>query len=301
MNSISEVPKKVIVPLAGIGTRLLPSTKAIPKEMLPILDKPMIQYVVEEIACAEFEEIIFVTHSSKNSIENHFDESFDLLSSLNKTKKKHLKDLSSISNIDVKIISIRQKEPKGLGHAVLCAKPLIKNEPFAVVLPDRIFNPKEKGKNLKNMKNLFIKNHNTLLLLEEVKPEDVTKYGIVKLAQKKEVQELNKIIDIVEKPQMKIAPSNLAVLGRYIFNFSIFNYLEKITMNNSGEFELTDAIKKMIKDETVQGIKSKDICFDCGDKLGYAKAFYSISLENNLFSKELLDFLKNLTKSKSGK
>ena len=166
MNSISEVPKKVIVPLAGIGTRLLPSTKAIPKEMLPILDKPMIQYVVEEIACAEFEEIIFVTHSSKNSIENHFDESFDLLGSLNKTKKKHLKDLSSISNIDVKIISIRQKEPKGLGHAVLCAKPLIKNEPFAVVLPDRFFNPKEKGKNLKNMKNLFIKNHNTLLLLE---------------------------------------------------------------------------------------------------------------------------------------
>ena len=130
MNSISEVPKKVIVPLAGIGTRLLPSTKAIPKEMLPILDKPMIQYVVEEIASAEFEEIIFVTHSSKNSIENHFDESFDLLGSLNKTKKKHLKDLSSISNIDVKIISIRQKEPKGLGHAVLCAKPLIKNEPF---------------------------------------------------------------------------------------------------------------------------------------------------------------------------
>lgn len=294
--------KKVVVPVAGLGSRMLPATKAIPKEMLPILDKPLIQYIVEEIVNAEFEEIIFVTHSSKNSIENHFDTSFNLEDIFsNRNAKKNSPKLPNSNNKNIKIISIRQSEAKGLGHAILCAKPLIKNEPFAVILPDRIFYPKEKGKNLKIMKDSFKKNQSSVILLENVLLEDVSKFGIVKLNSEKKPKALNQIIDIVEKPKTKLAPSNLAVLGRYIFNFSIFDYLEKISINSSGELELTDAIKMMVNKEVVKGIKSSDTCFDCGDKLGYAKAFYAISLENKLFTKDLLDFLKNLIEFKSEK
>ena len=301
MKSNQKV-KIAVVPVAGLGSRMLPATKAIPKEMLPVFDKPLIQYVVEEIINAEFDEIIFVTHSSKNSIENHFDDGFYLEDiSSKKNTKKRLSVMPSKSNKSIKIISIRQSEAKGLGHAILCAKPLLKNKPFAVILPDRIFYPKEKGKNLKKMKDSFETNQTSKILLENVESEDVSKFGIVKLNVEKNSKELNKIIDIVEKPKINQAPSNLAVLGRYIFNYSIFDYLEKISKNSSGEFELTDAIKKMIKHEHVQGIISKDTCFDCGDKLGYAKAFYSISLENNLFSKDLLEFLKNLVKLNSEK
>tara|TARA_B100001093_G_C26855155_1_gene1027053 strand:+ start:2996 stop:3901 length:906 start_codon:yes stop_codon:yes gene_type:complete len=301
MKSNQKV-KIAVVPVAGLGSRMLPATKAIPKEMLPVFDKPLIQYVVEEIINAEFDEIIFVTHSSKNSIENHFDDNFYLEDiSSKKNTRKNLSVISSKSNKSIKIISIRQSEAKGLGHAILCAKSLLKNEPFAVILPDRIFYPKEKGNNLKKMKDSFEINQTSKILLENVEPEDVSKFGIVKLNIKKNSKELNKIIDIVEKPEINQSPSNLAVLGRYIFNYSIFDYLEKISKNSSGEYELTDAIKKMIKHEHVQGIESKDTCFDCGDKLGYAKAFYSIALENNLVSKDLLEYLKNLVKFKSEK
>ena len=273
--------RKAVIPVAGLGTRMLPASKAIPKEMFPIIDKPIIQYIVEEINFAGFEEIIFVTHSSKNSIQNHFDKSFELESTLAKRLKRQLlNEIQDIHNLRTKIITIRQGEALGLGHAILQARSAVSGEPFAVVLPDRVMNAQEvnlKKDNLALMKKHFEKNKSNIILLEKI---DKGSQIYTEWPKKKTIkdQEFKTLMDIVEKPSPGKSPSNKAVLGRYIFKNEIFNSLEFISKKNLNskkikEIELTDAIKHYINNggEVVSTL-SKGECFDCGDKLGYLKA-----------------------------
>ncbi|MBH20107.1 MAG: UTP--glucose-1-phosphate uridylyltransferase [Crocinitomicaceae bacterium] len=276
--------RKAIIPVAGLGTRMLPATKVIPKEMLPIIEKPIIQYVVEEVIEAGFKDIIFVTHSSKNSIENHFDRSFELESTLEKrVKRSLLKEIKSISKLKVNISSIRQPEALGLGHAILQAKDIIEDEPFAVILPDRVMNPYKqdaKKKNLSFMKLEFEKLQSSLILFEKVSKKEVANYGIAKLS-KSNNKNLMLLDDIVEKPSIKNAPSSYAVVGRYIFTSEIFNELETITKlkkDTSKEIELTDAIKGLLKKKkSVFAAFLKGDCFDCGNPIGYFKSIVEVA------------------------
>ena len=279
--------RKAIIPVAGLGTRMLPATKVIPKEMLPIIEKPIIQYVVEEVIEAGFKDIIFVTHSSKNSIENHFDRSFELESTLEKrVKRSLLKEIKSISKLKVNISSIRQPEALGLGHAILQAKDIIEDEPFAVILPDRVMNPYEqdaKKKNLSFMKLEFEKLQSSLILFEKVSKKEVSNYGIAKLS-KSNKKNLMLLDDIVEKPSIKNAPSNYAVVGRYIFTSEIFNELEamtKLKKNTSKEIELTDAIRGLLKkNKNVFAAFLKGECFDCGNPIGYFKSIVEVAVNH---------------------
>ena len=279
--------RKAIIPVAGLGTRMLPATKVIPKEMLPIIEKPIIQYVVEEVIEAGFKDIIFVTHSSKNSIENHFDRSFELESTLEKrVKRSLLKEIKSISKLKVNISSIRQPEALGLGHAILQAKDIIEDEPFAVILPDRVMNPYEqdaKKKNLSFMKLEFEKLQSSLILFEKVLKKEVSNYGIAKLS-KSNKKNLMLLDDIVEKPSIKNAPSNYAVVGRYIFTSEIFNELEamtKLKKNTSKEIELTDAIRGLLKkNKNVFAAFLKGECFDCGNPIGYFKSIVEVAVNH---------------------
>ena len=279
--------RKAIIPVAGLGTRMLPATKVIPKEMLPIIKKPIIQYVVEEVIEAGFKDIIFVTHSSKNSIENHFDRSFELESTLEKrVKRSLLKEIKSISKLKVNISSIRQPEALGLGHAILQAKDIVEDEPFAVILPDRVMNPYEqdaKKKNLSFMKLEFEKLQSSLILFEKVSKKEVSNYGIAKLS-KSNKKNMMLLDDIVEKPTIKNAPSNYAVVGRYIFTSEIFNELEamtKLKKNTSKEIELTDAIRGLLKkNKNVFAAFLKGECFDCGNPIGYFKSIVEVALSH---------------------
>ncbi|MBU78858.1 MAG: UTP--glucose-1-phosphate uridylyltransferase, partial [Flavobacteriales bacterium] len=213
--------KKVIIPVAGLGTRMLPSTKAIPKEMLPVLNKPIIQYIVEEAIHAGFKEIILVTHSSKYSIENHFDKSFELEATLEKrVKRGMLKEIRAISKLNISMQSIRQGEAKGLGHAILCAERLIGKEPFAVILPDMLISKDNgnAGDSLKEMRLNFEKDEISSVLLGKAKKADITKYGIAQIKKNSKLPGLGLIEKIIEKPSIKKAPSNLYAAGRYIFN-----------------------------------------------------------------------------------
>ena len=293
--------RKAIIPVAGLGTRMLPATKVIPKEMLPIIEKPIIQYVVEEVIEAGFKDIIFVTHSSKNSIENHFDRSFELESTLEKrVKRSLLKEIKSISKLKVNISSIRQPEALGLGHAILQAKDIVEDEPFAVILPDRVMNPYEqdaKKKNLSFMKLEFEKLQSSLILFEKVSKKEVSNYGIAKLS-KSNKKNLMLLDDIVEKPTIKNAPSNYAVVGRYIFTSEIFNELEamtKLKKNTSKEIELTDAIRGLLKkNKNVFAAFLKGECFDCGNPIGYFKSIVEVALSHPELK---IEFRKILSKT----
>ncbi len=289
---------KVIIPVAGLGTRMLPATKVIPKEMLPIVDKPIIQYVVEEVISSGFEEIILVTHSSKNSIENHFDTSFELETTLERRiKRSLLRDIKNISRLKSKIFSVRQGEAKGLGHAILQARELINGEPFAVVLPDRVMNTYSsniKKDNLAKMKKEFLKNNESLILLEKVKKQEVHKYGIAKLRTPfKSDGSITPLEDIIEKPRIEFAPSQYAAVGRYIFENDIFEFIEQKSSKNK-EIEITDAIKRFIKNgRTVNSLILKGECFDCGDKIGYLKSIVEIASNRKDLSKDFKKLLKS--------
>ncbi len=289
---------KVVIPVAGLGTRMLPATKVIPKEMLPIVDKPIIQYVVEEVIAAGFKEIILVTHSSKNSIENHFDTSFELETALERRiKRSLLREIKNISRLKSKIFSVRQGEPKGLGHAILQAKELINGEPFAVVLPDRVMNEyscKLKEDNLAKMKKEFLKNNESLILLEKVNKKDAHKYGIAKLKTTFKSSESTAVLqDIIEKPKIEKAPSQFAAVGRYIFENDIFKYIDQKKSNNK-EIEITDAIKKFIKDNNpVNSLILKGECFDCGDKMGYLRSIITIARSREDLSKDFKKIFKS--------
>ena len=293
---------KAIIPVAGLGTRMLPATKAIPKEMLTLVDKPLIQYVVNECVDAGIKEIVLVTHSSKNAIENHFDTSFELETMLEKrVKRQLLEEVRSIVPKDVTIMHVRQGNAKGLGHAVLCGRPLVGDESFAVILPDVLlaeFSSNQKKENLAAMLKRFNQTKASQIMVSPVAPEAVSSYGIADCGGVEiPPGESAKINSIVEKPSVEEAPSNLAVVGRYVFSAAIWDLLEKTPVGVGDEIQLTDAIDMLIEKETVEAFHMTGISYDCGDKIGYMKAFVEYGLHHNKLGDEFKSYLKALTSS----
>ena len=277
--------KKAVIPVAGLGTRMLPATKAIPKEMLPVVDKPLIQYVVNECVAAGIKEIVLVTHASKNSIENHFDTSFELEATLEKrVKRQLLEDVQAIVPKDVTIMHIRQGVANGLGHAIMCAHPVVGDNPFAVVLPDVIMDDAAsnlKKDNLAEMVSRFNTNRVSQVMVEEVPEEDVSKFGVVDLdGVSISAGQSAKIHATVEKPAQEDAPSNLAVVGRYVLSEKIWELLEFTPPGAGGEVQLTDAIASLMNIEQVDAYYMKGKSHDCGSKIGYMKANVEFALRH---------------------
>lgn len=290
---------KVIIPVAGLGTRMLPATKAIPKEMLTVADKPLIQYIVNECVAAGIKEIVLVTHSSKNAIENHFDTSFELETMLEKrVKRQLLEEVRSICPKDVTIMHVRQGNAKGLGHAVLCGRAVVGNEPFAVVLPDVIlaeFSANQKTENLAAMIKRFNETGHSQIMVAPVPMDEVSSYGVADCnGVEIPVGGSAEIVKMVEKPSKEEAPSNLAVVGRYVFSSAIWDLLEKTPAGVGDEIQLTDAIDILIEQETVEAFHMTGKTFDCGDKLGYMQAFTEYSLHHDKFGKEFKEYIKSL-------
>ncbi len=269
---------KALFPVAGLGTRFLPATKANPKEMMPIVDKPLIQYAVEEAVAAGITELIFVTSSSKRAIEDHFDSNYELESSLLERGKHELLEIvRGILPEGVSCAYIRQKSPQGLGHAVLCAKQLVMNEPFAVLLADDLIDGGKKSC-LRQMVEVFEQSASSVIAVERISPSETFKYGIVDVGGKTEA--VADIQAIVEKPKPENAPSNLGVVGRYILTPRIFALLETTTEGSGGEIQLTDAIAKLLKEERVQALQFTGKRYDCGSKLGYLEATIAYALKH---------------------
>lgn len=279
--------KKAIFPVGGLGTRFLPATKSMPKEMLPVVDKPIIQYAVEEAANAGIEQFIFVTSRGKSSIENHFDHSFELENNLLlKGKKETLKTAQEMLKIPGSFAYVRQQEPAGLGHAVWCARHLVGNEPVAVILADDLI----KGSNtIKEM----ISNYSSgnMLAIMDVNNQDVSSYGIISPGKTLE-NNLTEILGLIEKPSIDKAPSNMAVVGRYIIEPSVFKELEKQNRGTSNEIQLTDAIANRIGKSHCYGYKFTNDRFDCGSKLGFIQANIKLSIERDDLSEKLKSWLK---------
>ncbi|HDR1105055.1 TPA: UTP--glucose-1-phosphate uridylyltransferase GalU [Pasteurella multocida] len=293
---------KAIIPVAGLGTRMLPATKAIPKEMLTLVDKPLIQYVVNECVAAGMKEIVLVTHSSKNAIENHFDTSFELETMLEKRVKRQLLDeVRSICPKNVTIMHVRQGNAKGLGHAVLCGRPLVGNEPFAVILPDVLladFSADQKRENLAAMVKRFEETQTSQIMVAPVAEKEVSSYGIVDCGGADlKGGESTKIHSIVEKPSLDKAPSNLAVVGRYVFSAAIWDLLEKTPIGVGDEIQLTDAIDMLIEKEVVEAFHMTGKSFDCGDKVGYMQAFVEYGLQHDKLGQQFKAYLQQLVKS----
>ena len=277
--------EKAVIPVAGLGTRMLPATKAIPKEMLPVVDKPLIQYVVQECVAAGIKQIVLVTHSSKNSIENHFDKSFELESMLEKRVKRQLLDeVQNICPKDVTIMHVRQGEAKGLGHAVLCARPLIGDSPFAVVLPDVLIDSYDsnlKHDNLAQMCRRYADTGISEVMVEPVPMASVSSYGVVDVkGQKLSAGESTQMTAIVEKPAVEDAPSDLSVVGRYVFTPDIWQALERTPLGAGDEIQLTDAIAILMRKQVVNAYHIQGRSHDCGHKLGYIKAFVEYGLRD---------------------
>ncbi|MDP5149800.1 UTP--glucose-1-phosphate uridylyltransferase GalU [Rheinheimera baltica] len=277
---------KAVIPVAGLGTRMLPATKAIPKEMLPIVDKPLIQYVVQECIAAGIKEIILVTHSSKNSIENHFDKSFELESMLEKrVKRQLLEEVQKICPKDVTIMHVRQGEAKGLGHAVLCARPLVGDVPFAVVLPDVLIDPYTsnlRSDNLAHMSKLFIETGISQVMVEPVPMEAISSYGVADVeGHKLQPGDSMPMMQIVEKPDAEDAPSNLSVVGRYVFTPDIWDVLAFTPIGAGDEIQLTDAIALLMREgRKVNAYHVIGCSHDCGNKLGYMNTFVHYGLRD---------------------
>lgn len=283
---------KAIFPVAGLGTRFLPATKANPKEMLPIVDKPLIQYAVEEAIAAGITELIFVTSSSKRAIEDHFDSNFELEMTLRERGKEEL--LSIVKGIlpeGVSCAYIRQRSPLGLGHAVLCAKQLVVNEPFAVLLADDLIDGGSRSC-LQQMVEEFNEHQASVVAVQKIDPSETTKYGIVDVL--KTDQSLIQIQGIVEKPAPALAPSNLGVVGRYILTPRIFNLLETTQRGSGGEIQLTDAIAKLLQEEPVYAYQFRGKRYDCGSKLGYLEATVAYALKHEEVSADFRASLEAL-------
>ena len=289
--------RKVIIPVAGLGTRVLPASKAIPKEMMPVVDKPVIQYVVEEAVAAGIKDIILVTRSGKSAIEDHFDSHYELEAELARKNKTAL--LAAIQQIipnDVSIIAVRQDQAKGLGHAVHCAAPLINDEPFAVILPDVLVNnAADKTNDLARMVTEFEATSAAQIMVGEVAAEKVQSYGI---ADCKGVQlaggQSTAINGLVEKPTPEQAPSNLAVIGRYILPARVMGLLADGKPGAGGEIQLTDAIDSLLSEQSVAAYKMTGETYDCGEKLGYVKANIAYGLQHSETASGLKDFINNL-------
>ncbi|MGI2110915.1 UTP--glucose-1-phosphate uridylyltransferase GalU [Shewanella frigidimarina] len=292
---------KVVIPVAGLGTRMLPATKAIPKEMLPLVDKPLIQYIVDECVSAGIKEIVLVTHASKNAIENHFDKSYELESTLEKrVKRQLLHEVQAICPKNVTIMHVRQGEAKGLGHAILCAKPCIGDNPFAVVLPDVIldsYSADQRTENLALMLIRFRESQASQIMVAPVPDDQVHKYGIADCGGETiNPGDSTKIFNMVEKPEPGTAPSNLAVVGRYVLSSKIWDLLARTLPGAGDEIQLTDAIDMLIESDTVEAFNMTGKSHDCGDKLGYMKAFVEYGLRDpklgSDFKKELAGLLE---------
>ncbi|KMJ52061.1 UTP--glucose-1-phosphate uridylyltransferase [Vogesella sp. EB] len=285
---------KAVFPVAGMGTRFLPATKASPKEMLPIVDKPLIQYAVEEAVAAGITELIFITGRNKRSIEDHFDKAYELETELeNRNKKKLLETVQQILPANVSCIYIRQAEALGLGHAVLCAKPVVGNEPFAVILADDLIDG-EPGA-MEQMVRVFNETHSSVLGVETVAREETGSYGIVEVATDGNGRQ--QVSSIVEKPHPDVAPSNLAVVGRYILTPRIFDKLLNTVPGAGGEIQLTDGIAALLKDEPVLAYPFTGKRYDCGSKLGYLKATVEYGLKHHEVGSEFAAFLASLPRA----
>ena len=280
--------KKAIFPVGGLGTRFLPATKSMPKEMLPIVDKPLIQYAVEEAANAGIEQFIFVTSRGKSAIENHFDHSFELENNLlAKGKRDTLASAQEMLKIPGSYAYVRQQEPAGLGHAIWCARHLIQNESFAVILADDLIFGQSTTKEM-------IKNYTSgnMVAIMEVDKQKVSSYGIVKVD--KSDKDLMQINQMVEKPSVENAPSNLAIIGRYILDHKVFDVLEKQERGASQEIQLTDAISSQLDRVPCLGYRIKNERFDCGSKLGFLQANISFALNRKDLSSDLSNWLKTV-------
>ena len=294
-NLFTKGIKKAVFPVAGLGTRFLPATKANPKEMLPIVDKPLIQYAAEEAVAAGVEVLIFITGRNKRPIEDHFDKAVELEIELEADRKQQLlKIVREILPPHVACVYIRQPEALGLGHAVLCARPVVGDEPFAVLLADDLINADGPGC-LAQMVETYNKNQSSLLGVERVPQEAVNRYGIVGSIPISE--RLSKLNSIVEKPAIGAAPSNLAVVGRYILTPKIFELLEKTGRGAGDEIQLTDAIAKLLEDEPVLAYEFIGKRFDCGSKLGYLKATVEYALQHPELKQEFTEYLFDIARS----
>jgi UTP--glucose-1-phosphate uridylyltransferase len=285
--------KKAVIPAAGLATRLLPATKAQPKEMLPIVDKPTIQYIVEEAIQSGVEDILIVTGRWKRAIEDHFDKSYELEEELKKKGNNELlKMVQDISNL-VNIHYIRQKEPKGLGHAIYCTKAFIGNEPFAVLLGDDIIDSDIPC--LKQMIEVYDKYRTTILGVQSVPDKEVSNYGIVDCV--KVDESVYKVKSLVEKPPVGKSPSNIAILGRYIITPRIFEFLENAQPGIGGEIQLTDALNKLADVEPMYAYSFRGKRYDVGNKMGYLKAMVEFALKRDDLKYEFSSYLKEIVKS----
>ena len=285
--------KKAVIPAAGLGTRFLPVTKAQPKEMLPIVDKPTIQYIIEEAVASGIEEILIITGRNKKCIEDHFDKSVELELELEKSgKQEMLKLVREISDM-VDIHYIRQKEPRGLGHAISCAKTFVGNEPFAVLLgDDLVYN---EGKPcLKQLIDCYNEYNTSVLGVQTVDAKDVGKYGIIKGIPIE--GRVHKVRGLVEKPAVEEAPSNIAILGRYIITPQIFKILEETKPGRGGEIQLTDALSKLIDEEAIYAYDFEGTRYDVGDKLGFLKATVEYALRREDLRDGFMEYLNSLKK-----
>lgn len=287
MNKIT----KAVFPVAGLGTRFLPATKASPKEMLPIVDKPLIQYAAEEAIAAGATELIFITGRNKRSIEDHFDNASELEASLEASGKKELLDtLKAILPSHVSCIFIRQPKALGLGHAVLCAKPVVGDHPFSVILADDLIDGNPAA--TKQMADVFARKQCSILGVEDVLPLETASYGIVDAFEIE--KNLLQLKSIVEKPKPADAPSTLAVVGRYVLTPRIFDCLEKVKPGKGGEIQLTDGISDLMQFEDILAYRFAGTRYDCGSKLGFMKANVELALKHPEISKEFADYLKQL-------
>jgi UTP--glucose-1-phosphate uridylyltransferase len=298
---VSQLITKAVIPVAGLGTRMLPATKAIPKEMLPIVDKPMIQYIVDECVAAGIKEIVLVTHSSKNAIENHFDKSFELETTLEKRVKRQILDeIQAICPKGVTIMHVRQGEAKGLGHAVLKARPIIGDSPFVVVLPDVILDDSSadlKTENLAAMLARYNEVGHSQIMVEPVPMEMVSNYGVADCDGHELVAGESKAMTaVVEKPPIDEAPSNLAVVGRYVLSEKIWDMLEFTPPGAGDEIQLTDAIASLMKVETVEAFHMTGKSHDCGSKLGYMKANVEYGLRHTEMADDFKTYLQEIIK-----
>lgn len=287
--------KKAILPVAGLGTRFLPASKSIPKEMVTVVDRPAIEYVVKEAVAAGIEQIILVTHSSKASIENYFDRNFELETTLeNKKKYDLLKSITDIVPDHVSIVSVRQPQPLGLGHAVLCAKDIVGNEAFAVLLPDVLVKDIDSKNDLAQMIERFNEVNASQIMVEAVPDHMVDQYGIVDVEHSPEEGKSIVMQGIVEKPAAGTAPSNLSVVGRYVLPAQIMKLLQETPKGAGNEIQLTDAIAMLQKTEAVEAYRMKGQTFDCGSKLGYLKAVLHYGVDHPQLGNEFKAMIQEL-------
>jgi len=287
--------KKAIIPAAGMGTRFLPATKAMPKEMLPIVDKPTIQYIVEEAIESGIEDIIIVTGKTKRAIEDHFDSNFELEENLRKAGKYEL--LEKVKKAEIEIHYIRQLNPKGLGHAVWCARKFIGDEPFAVLLGDDIVRAETPG--LKQLINQYDETGCSVVGVQTVSDEETDRYGIVDPCEK--VGRRYQVKKFVEKPKQGTAPSNLAIMGRYVLTPDIFKHLGKHEVGAGGEIQLTDAIQALNESENVYAYDFDGKRFDVGEKLGFIRTTIEFALEDEILGSEVREMLQTLLKEINNK